>query len=258
MPTNREHPPESPIASGAHPLVPPPDASDTLDDQRHALARALRHDLGNMVNALSGYAALLERSGPLNAEQSKWLGRLQQLAVKLSEAARELPDLAWIEAGLPLRCEPFHLSAAITAALEACAEEAAQRDITLSAEVSPDLPPLRGDSEFVARALRHLIENGLRYAAPGTAIRVRAWRDGDIVACAVQDEGIGIDPREQVHVWDRLWRSPDPRVQAIPGGGIGLTLVRAMVQRHGGTVRLESAPEQGTTVTISLPAGESA
>lgn len=75
--------------------------------------------------------------------------------------------------------------------------------------------------------------------------------------CIVQDRGYGFAPDELHKAFDRLWRSPDPRVQAIRGGGIGLTIARAIVERHGGQIAIESAPDTGTTVTLSLPIVES-
>lgn len=234
-----------------------PDAPGSLDEQRRALSRVIRHDLRNPLTALAGYADLALRAGDLNPAQAKWLGRLRQLIDKLADAADDLSDLAWLDAGLPLACVPFDLAGVIRRAVAACADEAPQREITLAVDLAGGLPLLSGDPAWIEQALRALIDNGLRYSPPETTITVRAWVEGGAVCCAVRDEGIGISPGEQLYVWDRFWRSPDPRVQAVPGGGIGLTLVRAVVQRHGGSVHLDSAPDQGTTVTLRFPPGES-
>ncbi len=229
----------------------------TLDEQRRALSRILRHDLRNPLTALAGYADLTLRAGDLNPGQTRWLGRLRQLVDKLSEAADDLSDVAWLDAGLPLDYVPFDLGVAIYAAVAVCAEEAQGREIALETDVAADLPALRGDPAWMERALVALVENGLRYSPAGATVRVRAWSEKGGVWCAVTDEGFGITPDDQRHVWDRYWRSPDPHVQAVPGGGLGLTLVRAVVLRQGGSLHLDSDPAQGTTVTIRFSTGES-
>jgi two-component system sensor histidine kinase VicK len=72
----------------------------------------------------------------------------------------------------------------------------------------------------------------------------------------VGDQGFGIPPEEQDKVWDRMYRATDERVRAVPGGGIGLTFARAIVERHGGTIWLESTLDVGTTITFMLPLAE--
>lgn len=83
---------------------------------------------------------------------------------------------------------------------------------------------------------------------------IHAWVDGDEVFCSVADRGIGIADDELELVFDRLYRSRDLRVEAIAGGGLGLTMVRTIVQRHGGTIWAASNLDEGSTFTFVLPA----
>lgn len=233
------------------------DAPGSLDEQRRALAREIRHDLRNRLNALAGYTDLTVRAGDLNPGQAKWLGRIRQLIDKLAEAADDMLDVAWLDAGLPMVRVPFDLGAVVRGAVTACGVEAQGREIALVVDLAGDLPTVQGDPAWIEQTLRALIENGLRYSASGTTVSVRTWAEAGSVRCAVRDEGIGIPESDQNYVWDRYWRSTDPRVQAVPGGGLGLSLARTVMLRHGGDLCLESMPDRGTTMTLTFPPGES-
>ena len=233
------------------------DAPGSLDQQRRALSRVIRHDLRNPLTALAGYTDLAVRAGDLSPAQTRWLGRLRQLIDKLTDAADDLADLAWLDAGLPLGCVPFDLAAPVRRAVAACMDEAQAREIALVADLAANLTPVNGDPAWIEQALCALIENGLRYSAGCTTVTVRAWLEDRAAYCAVQDEGFGIPASDQPYVWDRFWRSPDPSVQAVMGGGFGLRLVGGVAQRHGGSVQLDSTPDQGTTVTLRVSPGES-
>ncbi len=227
-----------------------------LDSRREALIHQVAHDFRNPLNAVSAFAELVEKFGDLNEEQSKFLGRIQQTSRKLYDLAETLVDLAWVEAGMALTHRPFEMAHLIREAIIALKPEARPRKITLVFSLQDPLPTMIGDSRRLKQAIICLIENGIRYSHPDSNVAIHAWQDGPNAFCSVGDQGIGIAPEEQDKVWDRLYRAPDDRVRAIPGGGIGLTFARAIVERHGGKIWLESTPEVGTTVTFMLPLAE--
>ena len=100
-------------------------------------------------------------------------------------------------------------------------------------------------------AIYNLIGNALKFTHPGDAIQVRAFEDGTSVVIEVADTGPGIPEDEISRVWEELYRGQDAR--GIPGSGLGLALVRAIVERHNGQVALRSRIGQGTVITVHLP-----
>ncbi|NLX11759.1 MAG: hypothetical protein GXY36_19100 [Chloroflexi bacterium] len=228
-----------------------------LDSRRDALMRAVAHDLRNPLNALSGYADLVGRFGPLNADQDKFLGRIRDIVAKLYELSASLVDLAWIEAGMPLVQEPIDLSRLIHEAVASVTHEAHTRSITIVVSTQEPIPVLIGDPFRIRQAITHLLENAVRYSHPDSNVAIHAWQEGARVFCTVGDQGIGISASDQEHIWDRLWRSNDPRVREVPGGGIGLTFVHIIVERHGGKVWVQSCLDEGTIITFTLPLAES-
>jgi two-component system sensor histidine kinase KdpD len=107
------------------------------------------------------------------------------------------------------------------------------------------------DRELLSLALRQLLDNAVKYSSPGSTIDVSATANGG-VALTVHNSGSTIPGAEQPRIFDRFFRGTTAR--QIPGSGMGLTIVRQIAEAHGGTLRVDSSPEDGTTLTLSLPA----
>jgi two-component system OmpR family sensor kinase len=97
----------------------------------------------------------------------------------------------------------------------------------------------------------NLLDNADKFCEPGDTIEVRAFEDGSVVVVEVADTGPGIPPEELPHIWEELYRGEKAR--GVPGSGLGLALVRAIVERHHGQISLRSREQQGTVVTVRLP-----
>ena len=112
---------------------------------------------------------------------------------------------------------------------------------------------INADRVLLRRAVDNLLDNARRYSDAGTTIRLSARQREGGLRIAVSDEGVGIDPLDVEHVFSPFFRGERSRSRATGGAGIGLTLVRKVVAAHGGTVGIESAPGDGTTVNLDLP-----
>ncbi|MBN1202952.1 MAG: HAMP domain-containing histidine kinase [Anaerolineae bacterium] len=227
-----------------------------IDSRREALIRSVAHDLRNPLNALLGYADLVAEFGDLTPEQDKYLDRICQTVDKLTDLSERLVDLAWIEAGMALDHKPVELAHLIREAIDDLTPEARERGVTLVISSQAPIPTVMGDPRLLKCMITCLLENGVRYSYPKSNVAIHAWQEGPQMYCSVGDQGIGISQTDLENVWDRLWRSDDERVRRVPGGGIGLTFVRAIAARHGGEVWIESALDVGTTVTFMLPLAE--
>jgi two-component system OmpR family sensor kinase len=113
-----------------------------------------------------------------------------------------------------------------------------------------------GDHDQLLRVLRNLVTNASLYTRPGGPIAVRAHAERDGVSIQVLDSGPGLPPEEAAHVFERFWRANKARTSTSGGSGLGLSIVAAIIEAHGGTVRFDSLVETGSTVTVWLPAAD--
>jgi signal transduction histidine kinase len=125
--------------------------------------------------------------------------------------------------------------------------------VTLEGSAAADVDPVRMDTPRIGRVLNNLVGNALRHTPAGGRVEVRARRDGPGVEVVVADTGEGIRPEDVPHVFERFYRGEKSRSRATGGAGLGLAIARGIIQAHGGQIRLESNPQEGTRFTFSLP-----
>jgi signal transduction histidine kinase len=113
--------------------------------------------------------------------------------------------------------------------------------------------PLEGDRERVAQVVANLISNAVKFTPPGGRVVARTFVDGDRAVAEIEDTGIGIPEAEQSHLFERFFRSSTATEQAIPGTGLGLVIAKAIVEAHGGRIRVRSESGVGTCFRVELP-----
>lgn len=227
-----------------------------LESRREALTNTIAHDLRNPINAMGGFAELVALSGPLNAEQKQKIDRVTQLTAKMREVIRDLVDLAWLEAGMPLQHVPVKLEAVILASVSECAAAARDRVITVATSIQSPMPVVMGDPDRLRSVIDALLDNAIQYSDFERMIVVHAWGDEREAYCSVADQGYGIADDELGFIFDRMYRGKDERVQSLPGVGLGLTKARRIVVRHGGDLWASSNLGKGSTFTFMLPAAQ--
>jgi len=153
--------------------------------------------------------------------------------------------------------EPVDLGAAVAEASDDFVVPAAARRIVLDRAITPGVVVV-GDRDALKRAVANLLENAVRLAPEGSRIRLAVGSEGDGAWIAVADEGPGIAPEDQEHVFDRFWRADKARSRADGGTGLGLAIVRQIAESHGGRVRLHSKVGVGSSFVLWLPITEAA
>jgi two-component system, OmpR family, sensor kinase len=223
-------------------------AAAERDAHRRFLGR-LDHELKNPVTAIRSALAAGEQTPPANLEIAS------TQAARLSGVVTQLRALSELETRR-IEIERVDLTALVAeevAALEGelAARGTARRISTTFPTVPWPLPPVAGDPDLLAVVVRNLLLNAVKYSDPGARIEVRGTEDGDAVAIEVADTGWGIAPEDLPFVFDELWRAGAAR--AVEGSGMGLSLVRVVVRRHGGEVTARSLAGQGTSIRLVLP-----
>jgi signal transduction histidine kinase len=115
------------------------------------------------------------------------------------------------------------------------------------------LPAVTGDAERIRRILINLLSNAHKYTPEGGQIRLTAFAEDGWVRIDVQDNGIGLSPDEQAHLFERFFRARQPATESVEGTGLGLPITRLLVEMHGGRITVTSAPGEGSTFSFTLP-----
>lgn len=224
-----------------------------FESRREALVTAMAHDLRNPISAIGGFAELIEKFGPLNEQQQKFVVRIKQTASKLYDVAGSLVDLAWIEAGMPLSHRPIDMKTLIEKVVNDLTDFAHTQQVAIATSIQNPLPTVMGDQGRLELAIRGIVHNALLYSHPETTVGVHAWGDSNELYFSVADRGIGIADEEIELIFDRLYRSKDERIREMPGGGLGLTIAKTIIKRHGGDIWASSNLNVGSTFTFVLP-----
>lgn len=227
-----------------------------LENRREALIRTMSHDLRNPLTAINGFADLLTKVGDLNDQQVRFVTRIRQTTTKLYDVVGDLVDLAWIEAGMPLEHKPIQLRDIIHDAVNRVTPLAHTNKIIIATSVQNPMPTVMGDPIRLGQVIYHLLHNAIIYSHPEQTVVIHGWGDSSEVYCSVADRGIGIADDEIELIFDRMYRSRNDYVRDLSGGGLGLTISKTIVERHGGDIWASSNLGEGSTFTFVLPAVE--
>jgi two-component system OmpR family sensor kinase len=225
--------------------------AQATDDRRRFLRR-LDHELKNPLTAIrAGLANLAETPEKENWRQA--LASVEAQTLRLGRLTADLRKLTDLETRL-IENSPVDLTELLHELLALAQEHphAAGRRLSLIVPQAPwPLPTISGDRDLLFVMIYNLLDNALKFTQPGDTVEVRAVEDGPAVRLEVADTGAGIPEEELAHVWEELYRGQSAR--SVPGSGLGLSLARAIAERHQGQVSLRSRVGQGTVVTLQLP-----
>ncbi len=214
------------------------------------------HELRTPLTSIQGFSELLLNHAAPPERQRQCLGYILHESERLGRIVEDLLDLSRIEAGkdnlfsrVPMDLTPL---LEVNAELFGC--QSPTHDVRL--EVPGDLPPVLADRDAVDRVLKNLLSNAIKYSPRGGPVRLRAARSGidpGLVEISVEDQGLGIPPEAIGRVFEKYYRLPQPDQAWVPGLGIGLALVKSLVEAHGGTVGVTSCPGRGSCFRVTLP-----
>jgi signal transduction histidine kinase len=192
---------------------------------------------------------------PIIAAVDEQLARTETQVVRLSRLVNDLLDVSRIQADrLELCFKPAQLGAIVREAVEEQQQAAPARAIRLHFPAA-ELPPVRVDPDRLGQVVTNYLTNALKYSPEDRPIDVGVQREGQCLRVWVRDQGPGLSPSEQEHIWERFHRAPGIVVQSGSGIGLGLGLhiCKTLIERHSGQVGVDSTPGQGSTFWFSVP-----
>jgi len=233
-------------------------AAEDANRLKDEFLSTVSHELRTPLTAINGWAQML-RAGRLNAAQSaRALETIVRNAKSQNQLINDLLDVSRIIAGkMRLEVEPLKLGSVIEAAIETVRPAAEAKGIHLSALLDPAADTMSGDAERLQQVVWNLLSNAVKFAPNGGRVEVRLKRADSRVEIIVADNGQGIKPEFLPYVFERF-RQEDGGANRQQGGlGLGLAIVRHIVELHGGTVRVASdGLGRGATFTVALPAAQ--
>ncbi len=220
--------------------------------ERRRFLRRLDHELKNPLMAIRAGLANLSDSPDAQLRQQATTS-IETQVLRLSTLSSDLRKLAELESR-PIERSSVDLSVLLQEVYEISLEKpgAGDRHINLTIPQAPwPLSKISGDPDLLYLAVHNLMENAVKFSAPGSTVELRAFEDGPWIVIEVADTGPGIPQDEIPHVWEELYRGKGAR--GISGSGLGLSLVRTITDLHGGILNIRSREGQGTVVTLRLP-----
>ena len=226
------------------------------------------HELKQPMTSIKGYTDLLIKgtAGELTDMQNSFLETVRSNVDRMNTLVSDLLDISRIESGrMRLEFENASIEKVIKEALRTTRRQIEAKQQALEVDISPDLPLVKGDRDRLVQILTNLMSNAYKYTPAGghIAIHARRWSDGQdatgqngFVLCSVADTGIGITPEDREHLFTKYFRADNPAVHSVPGTGLGLVIIKSLVELHGGEIWVESEMGQGSTFSFTIPVAQ--
>ena len=238
-----------------------------VDRMKTEFLSTAAHELRTPLTSIQGFSEILLTRDNLDHEkQQKYLSYIDSKAKSLAKTINDLLDISRIESGkgLSLQIESFDLGKSMKELVEVFRSRAPDRNFEIDIPEEPLM--IFGDQEKLSQVMENLLSNSLKYSAADGKIRITIQKSEEFerenaekstsqpstILIRIDDEGLGMAPDQVKRIFDKFWRA-DASNNAIEGTGLGMSIVKDIVESHGGTVRVESEPGKGTTVTIEMP-----
>jgi signal transduction histidine kinase len=230
-------------------------ALETADRLKSEFIANVSYELRTPLNAIIGFAEILDHQyfGSLNERQVEYSRGIVAASQRLLSLINDILDIATIEAGyMQLELTTVDLGALLSGLQMLVGERARNRELTLEMDCQPDIGTVVADERRLKQAIYNLISNAIKFTPQGGRITVSARRENGEIVITVADTGIGIAPEHQARVFEKFAQVGAQGRQG--GAGLGLALVKSLIELHGGSVALESEPDSGTRVICRIPA----
>lgn len=223
-----------------------------LDRLKSDFVQTVSHDLRSPLTAILGYVELIERAGNINKRQKEYIRRVYVSLNNISNLINNLLDLGRIEAGFDTQKELVPIRVIIKHASDGLKHLIEEKKQTLLLDIPEDLPLVYGNPVRLRQMFNNLLENAYKYTLSGGHIVVSATTEAEQILIQITDNGIGIPTADQPYVFDKLYRARNATSE-VSGSGLGLSIVRSIIENHGGRYWFDSTIDQGTTFTVVLP-----
>lgn len=212
------------------------------------------HDLRTPLTSIQGYVELLPRVGPLNEQQQDFVQCVHDSMQTITEMIDSLLNVGRIEAGFDLEMMPYDLAKVIEASVQTIRPQAEKKEQELHWQPPQGLSLVQCNPHRLQQVIDNLLSNAIKYTPEGGRIAVSAIEDRGHIVVSVADNGIGIPLAQQPYIFDKFYRVESTDTIGIVGSGLGLSIVKTVIEKHNGRVWVESKPGAGSVFSFVLPA----
>lgn len=230
------------------------EALEAADALKNAFVGHVSYELRSPLTTIIGFAQLLDDPliGPLNEKQREYIGHITESSATLLAIINDILDLATIDAGaMQLDLGEVDVHAAVEAAADGVRSRLGERGVRLKIDLPANIGSFTADEKRVRQVLFNLLSNAAGFSPAGETVTLSAERTRDAVVFRIADRGPGIPPELKERIFGRF--ENHRRGSQHRGAGLGLSIVRSLMELHGGSVTIDSAPGQGTVVTCAFP-----
>jgi two-component system, OmpR family, sensor histidine kinase BaeS len=226
-----------------------------FEDSRNEFTAAVAHELRTPLTYIKGYSDILQKGMAKNPEeQTEYLTIINKEAQRISFMVNDLFEMTKLQVGrFELDINLADLNAVIEKVVLSLSPAAAKKGLEFVLRLDPHLPQIEMDAQRMEQVLYNLIENGIKYSHEG-GITVQSFRKNNLIAVEIYDTGEGIPAADLPRVWDRFYRVDRSRARKTGGTGLGLYVVKQIIEAHGGGVQVQSSLKEGSKFTICLKA----
>ena len=225
-----------------------------LERTRAEFVGNVSHELKTPLTSILGYVETL-KEGAVEDEENrmKFLSTIEEHAKNLSELVEDLLLLSSVESAKnSLRIQSFDFEKMVEKVLGYLDRRLREKKITIEKEITPQPFLLKADSALFERVISNLLDNAVKYSSPGGKISIHAFKKPGEARIEVADNGIGISETDLPRIFERFYRADKSRSRESGGAGLGLSIAKHIVERHGGRIEAESVPQKGSKFSISL------
>lgn len=225
---------------------------DQMENMRQEFISNVSHEIQSPLTSIRGFARALENDELTQAERHHYLNIIEEESMRLSRITEDLLRLAALESG-QLKFEPtrYSLDRQIRSLILAC--EPQWREKSIQMDVSLDEVVIVADEDLLSQVWVNLIHNGIKFTPREGTIKMRLWASREQIEFTITDTGIGISEDDLPRVFERFYKADKSRSRSQAGSGLGLSIVKKIIELHKGTVQVESRQSQGATFTVRLP-----
>jgi signal transduction histidine kinase len=226
-----------------------------LDELKNEYISIVAHEIASPLSSVAGQIQVLRQglAGPLTEKQDHLLNRAADRVSGIINLSKELLDLAKMEARARPEPEMVQVKPLLEEAVDMVSTGAREKEQSLNLEVDGELPPIQGVAREIQEVFINLASNAVKYTPHGGSVTITAAVESNQLVIRVADTGLGIAPEDQAKVFDKFYRVRNADTRQIVGTGLGLPIVKRVVEAHQGSIELQSELGKGSTFIVRLP-----
>lgn len=226
-------------------------ALGSLETLRQDFVSNVSHEIQSPLTSIGGYATLLENDALAPGQRKHYLEIIKAESARLSKLSSNLLKLSLLDSSVaPLSASQFRLDKQLQSAVILLDPQWSEKTISITAELNKVI--VSADEELLSQVWINLLHNAIKFTPEGGTIHITLTTNDGKTICAIADNGMGISSEDQIHIFERFYKVDKSRDRSLGGNGLGLSLVKKIVELHGGMVSVESEQGKGTTLIVTL------